>query len=41
VSRGGNYVIRASIGTDFKLTTLDANNVARRFQTGKPARAAS
>ena len=34
VSRGGNYVIRASIGTDFKLTTLDANNVARRFQTG-------
>ena len=34
VSRGGNYVIRATIGTDFKLTTLDANNVARRFQTG-------
>jgi hypothetical protein len=34
VSRGGNYVIRASIGTDFKLTTLDANNVAKRFQTG-------
>ena len=34
VSRGGNYVIRASIGTDFKLTTLDANNTARRFQTG-------
>jgi DNA-binding beta-propeller fold protein YncE len=34
VSRGGNYVIRASIGTDFKLTTIDANNVAKRFQTG-------
>jgi DNA-binding beta-propeller fold protein YncE len=34
VSRGGNYVIRATIGADFKLTTLDANNVARRFQTG-------
>jgi DNA-binding beta-propeller fold protein YncE len=34
VSRGGNYVIRASIGTDFKLTTLDANNAAKRFQTG-------
>ncbi|HYJ42583.1 MAG TPA: hypothetical protein VEW08_17460 [Steroidobacteraceae bacterium] len=34
VSRGGNYVIRATLGTDFKLTTLDANNVARRFQTG-------
>jgi DNA-binding beta-propeller fold protein YncE len=34
VSRGGNYVIRASIGTDFRLTTIDANNVARRFQTG-------
>ncbi|MEO8062463.1 MAG: hypothetical protein ABI821_06925 [Pseudomonadota bacterium] len=34
VSRGGNYVIRASIGADFKLTTLDANNVAKRFQTG-------
>jgi DNA-binding beta-propeller fold protein YncE len=34
VSRGGNYVIRATIGTDFRLTTLDANNVARRFQTG-------
>jgi cytochrome c553 len=27
-------VIRASIGTDGKLTTLDANNTARRFQTG-------
>jgi len=34
VSRGGNFVIRASIGTDFKLTTIDANNVAKRFQTG-------
>jgi YVTN family beta-propeller protein len=34
VSRGGNYVIRASLGADFKLTTIDANNVARRFQTG-------
>ena len=34
VSRGGNYVIRATVGTDGKLTTLDANNVARRFQTG-------
>jgi DNA-binding beta-propeller fold protein YncE len=34
VSRGGNYVIRASVGTDGKLTTLDANNTARRFQTG-------
>ncbi len=33
-SRGGNFVIRATIGTDFKLTTLDASNVARRFQTG-------
>ncbi len=29
VSRGGNFVIRATIGTDFKLTTLDANNNAR------------
>jgi DNA-binding beta-propeller fold protein YncE len=34
VSRGGNYVIRATVGVDGKLTTLDANNVARRFQTG-------
>jgi hypothetical protein len=34
VSRGGNYVIRASIGADGKLTTIDANNVAKRFQTG-------
>lgn len=34
VSRGGNFVIRASLGTDGKLTTLDASNVAQRFQTG-------
>jgi len=34
VSRGGNFVIRANIGADFKLNTLDANNVAQRFQTG-------
>jgi DNA-binding beta-propeller fold protein YncE len=34
VSRGGNYVIRASVGTDGRLTTIDANNVAKRFQTG-------
>ena len=34
VSRGGNYVIRATVGNDGKLTTLDANNTARRFQTG-------
>ena len=34
VSRGGNFVIRASLGTDGRLTTIDANNVARRFQTG-------
>jgi DNA-binding beta-propeller fold protein YncE len=34
VSRGGNYVIRATIGADGKLTTLDANNTARRLQTG-------
>jgi DNA-binding beta-propeller fold protein YncE len=34
VSRGGNFVIRASLGADGKLTTVDANNVARRFQTG-------
>jgi YVTN family beta-propeller protein len=34
VSRGGNFVIRASLGPDFKLNTLDANNVAKRFQTG-------
>jgi YVTN family beta-propeller protein len=34
VSRGGNYVIRASVGVDGKLITIDANNQARRFQTG-------
>jgi YVTN family beta-propeller protein len=34
VSRGGNYVIRANVGTDGKLTTLDADKHARRFQTG-------
>jgi DNA-binding beta-propeller fold protein YncE/cytochrome c553 len=34
VSRGGNYVIRATLGTDGKLTTLDADKHARRFQTG-------
>ena len=34
VSRGGNFVIRASLGADGKLTTLDANNQARRLQTG-------
>ncbi len=34
VSRGGNYVIKASIGSDGKLTTLDADKHARRFQTG-------
>jgi len=34
VSRGGNFVIRASLGADGKLTTIDASNVAKRFQTG-------
>jgi hypothetical protein len=34
VSRGGNYVIRAHVGTDGKLTTLDAANKAIRMQTG-------
>lgn len=34
VSRGGNYVVRASIGADGKLTTLDADKHARRLQTG-------
>jgi len=34
VSRGGNYVIRAHVGTDGKLTTLDAANKAIRLQTG-------
>ena len=34
VSRGGNFVIRASVGTDGKLTTIDAGNKAIRLQTG-------
>jgi DNA-binding beta-propeller fold protein YncE len=34
VSRGGNYVIRATLDTTGKLTTLDADKHARRFQTG-------
>lgn len=34
VSRGGNFVIRATVGADGKLTTLDANNKAIRMQTG-------
>jgi YVTN family beta-propeller protein len=34
VSRGGNYVIRARLASDGKLTILDANNVAVRLQTG-------
>jgi YVTN family beta-propeller protein len=34
VSRGGNYVIRATLDADHKLTTLDADKHARRFQTG-------
>ena len=34
VSRGGNYVVRATLGADGKLTTLDADKHARRLQTG-------
>ena len=34
VSRGGNYVIRAKLDENHKLTTLDADKHARRFQTG-------
>jgi YVTN family beta-propeller protein len=34
VSRGGNYVMRAKVGADGKLTILDATNVAKRLQTG-------
>src|SRR6185436_8895108 len=34
VSRGGNYVVRATRGADGKLSILDANNKAIRFQTG-------
>jgi YVTN family beta-propeller protein len=34
VSRGGNFVIRASLDANGRLTTLDAANAAKRFQTG-------
>jgi hypothetical protein len=34
VSRGANYVVRASIDTNGKLNILDAANKAIRFQTG-------
>ena len=34
VSRGANYVMRASIATNGKLNILDAANNATRFQTG-------
>ena len=34
VSRGANYVLRASMGPDGKLSILDAANKAERFQTG-------
>jgi YVTN family beta-propeller protein len=34
VSRGGNYVLRASTGVDGKLNILDPSNKAKRFQTG-------
>ena len=34
VSRGGNAVIRAKLGTDGKLNILDTTNKAQRFQTG-------
>ena len=34
VSRGGNYVIRAKPGADGKLTTLDVDKHATRFETG-------
>jgi YVTN family beta-propeller protein len=34
VSRGANYVLRASIGQDGKLSILDASNKAKRLQTG-------
>ncbi len=34
VSRGGDYVLRASLDTDGRLSILDAANVAKRFQTG-------
>jgi hypothetical protein len=34
VSRGGNFVIRAKVGEDGKLTILDTANKAQRLQTG-------
>ncbi|HEV7609061.1 MAG TPA: hypothetical protein VGO61_17090, partial [Steroidobacteraceae bacterium] len=34
VSRGGNFVIRATRGADGKLTILDNANAAKRLQTG-------
>lgn len=34
VSRGANYVLRASLGVDGKLSILDAANKATRLQTG-------
>jgi YVTN family beta-propeller protein len=34
VSRGGNYVLRANIGEDGKLSILDQANKAQRLQTG-------
>ena len=34
VSRGGNFVIRAKLGADGKLSILDAGNKAQRLQTG-------
>jgi YVTN family beta-propeller protein len=34
VSRGGNFVIRAKLGTDGKLSILDGANKAQRLQTG-------
>lgn len=34
VSRGANYVLRAAVGADGKLSILDATNKAKRFQTG-------
>ncbi|MFL6618177.1 MAG: YncE family protein, partial [Povalibacter sp.] len=34
VSRGGNYVLRASLNDEGKLNILDASNKAKRYQTG-------
>jgi len=34
VSRGANYVLRATLGSDGKLSILDTSNKARRLQTG-------